>query len=99
MRDSECGNLTLSPTDYFARQCAISSDPEDVLAPITIGAVGADHVMWASDFPQPDAEYPGAVDEFLEQIPDVDADARHAVLWDTPLRFYDLADRFLVPGT
>jgi predicted TIM-barrel fold metal-dependent hydrolase len=56
--------------------------------------VGADHVLWASDFPHPDAAYPDAVDEFLEKTAEVpDADLR-AVLWDTPVRFYKLEDRF-----
>ena len=47
----------------------ISSDPEDVLAAFAIARVGADHVLWASDFPHPDAAFPDAVDEFLELDP------------------------------
>ena len=98
MHDTECADLSLTPSEYFARQCAISSDPEDVLAAFTISQVGADHVMWASDFPHPDAEFPGAVDEFLEAIPDVDDAARRAVLWETPMRFYGLEGRFTSPS-
>jgi predicted TIM-barrel fold metal-dependent hydrolase len=98
MRDAECADLSLTPSEYFARQCAISSDPEDVLAAFTISQVGADHVMWASDFPHPDAEFPGAVDEFLEVIPDVDDAERRAVLWETPMRFYGLEGRFTSPS-
>jgi predicted TIM-barrel fold metal-dependent hydrolase len=94
MHESECSTLTLRPSEYFARQCAISSDPEDVLAPFVIGRVGADHVLWASDFPHPDAAFPDAVDEFLEKLDGVDDDARRAVLWDTPRRFYRLEARF-----
>jgi predicted TIM-barrel fold metal-dependent hydrolase len=97
MRDTECAGLSLSPSEYFARQCTISSDPDDALAAFSISQVGADHVMWASDFPHPDAAFPDAVDEFLELIPDVDEAARRAVLWDTPLRFYGLEDRFAMP--
>jgi len=94
-RDGECAGLTLRPSEYFARQCVISSDPEDRLAAFTIGRVGADHVMWASDFPHPDAAFPGALDEFLEHLDGVDlaTDGRQ-VLWDTPARFYRLGDRF-----
>jgi predicted TIM-barrel fold metal-dependent hydrolase len=94
MHDTECTSLSMRPSDYFARQCAISSDPEDVLAPFVISRVGSDHVVWASDFPHPDAAYPDAVEEFTEKTEGVaDADLR-AVLWDTPLRFYRLDDRF-----
>jgi predicted TIM-barrel fold metal-dependent hydrolase len=99
MHDTECADLSLTPSEYFARQCAISSDPEDVLAAFTISQVGADHVMWASDFPHPDAEFPGAVDEFLAAIPDVDDAARRAVLWETPMRFYGLEGRFTTPAS
>lgn len=96
MHDTECSSLSLRPSEYFARQCAISSDPEDVLAPFVIGRVGADHVLWASDFPHPDAAYPDAVDEFLEKAEGVPEADLHAVMWDTPLRFYRLEDRFSV---
>jgi len=98
MRESECSDLSLSPSEYFARQCVISSDPEDVLAAFTIAQVGADHVMWASDFPHPDAAFPDAVDEFLEVIPELDDAGRRAVLWETPLRFYGLSERFATPS-
>jgi predicted TIM-barrel fold metal-dependent hydrolase len=97
LRDTECADLSLTPSEYFARQCTISSDPEDTLAAFTIARVGADHVMWASDFPHPDAAFPDAVDEFLEVIRDVDDAARRAVLWETPLRFYGLEGRFTTP--
>ena len=65
MEDTECAGLSLTPREYFARQCVISSDPEDTLTAFVIGTVGADHVMWASDFPHPDAHFPDAVDVFL----------------------------------
>jgi uncharacterized protein len=98
MHETECADLSLAPSEYFARQCVISSDPEDVLAPFTIASVGADHVMWASDFPHPDAAFPDAVDEFFEIIPDLDQSSRRAVLWETPMRFYSLQERFTTPS-
>jgi uncharacterized protein len=95
LRDTECADLALRPSEYFARQCVISSDPEDTLASFTIDQVGADHVMWASDFPHPDAEFPGALDEFLEHLGPADPGGTLGqVLWDTPAAFYRLASRF-----
>ncbi len=94
MEATECAGLSLAPSEYFARQCVISSDPEDALAAFVVGEVGADHVIWASDFPHPDAHFPDAVDVFLGGLAAVDYSARRAVLWDTPLAFYRLADRF-----
>ncbi len=94
MAGSECAGLSLSPSEYFARQCAISSDPEDPVAPWVASRVGADHLLWASDFPHPDAAFPDALDEFLEKADTMSAADLDAVLWDTPVRFYGLADRF-----
>lgn len=95
LHDSECSDLALSASEYFARQCAISSEADDALAATVMGSVGADHVMWASDFPHPDAVFPGSAREFVERCeaddapePDIDA-----VLWSTPVEFYRLQDR------
>jgi predicted TIM-barrel fold metal-dependent hydrolase len=109
MADSETGNLSLSASEYFDRQCIVSSDPEDRLAAESVRHLGADRVVWASDFPHPDAEFPGAVAEFCEHAggsePDaldqdgldqdgLDQDALEAVFWTTPLGFYRLENRF-----
>jgi len=89
MEHSECADLSLTPREYFARQCVISSDPEDRLAAFVVATVGADHVMWASDFPHPDARFPDAVDVFTRGLGDLPRADVQAVLWDTPARFYD----------
>jgi predicted TIM-barrel fold metal-dependent hydrolase len=94
MADSETSHLTLSATEYFLRQCCISTDPEDPLCATTVDVIGADHVIWASDFPHPDAAFPDAVDEFTRHNPRLDPAALESILWDTPLDFYRLADRF-----
>jgi predicted TIM-barrel fold metal-dependent hydrolase len=96
MHGSETAALSLTPSEYFARQCVICTDPDDPLAAWVVSQVGADHMMWASDFPHPDALYPEAVTSFLKESAEhglggVDLDT---VLWDTPLRFYGLEQRF-----
>jgi predicted TIM-barrel fold metal-dependent hydrolase len=93
MADSETAGLRPA-TDYFARQCVISADPEDRLAAGTVAQVGADHVVWASDFPHPDAPFPNALDVFRSHSPDLTGPDLDAVLWDTPVTFYGLHDRF-----
>jgi predicted TIM-barrel fold metal-dependent hydrolase len=95
MRASECAGLSLTPSEYFARQCVISSDPEDELVGGTVSHVGADHVLWASDFPHPDAAFPNAVDEFLEaaEASGLGGSNLDTVLWDASLRFYGLESR------
>ena len=98
LADSEAAALTLDATGYFRRQCVISSEAEDALAASVVDTVGADHVMWASDFPHPDAVFPGSARAFVRNLADHAAPAASvdAVLWSTPLDFYRLNDR--VPG-
>jgi predicted TIM-barrel fold metal-dependent hydrolase len=96
MHESETAALSLTPSEYFARQCVICTDPDDPLAAWVTSQVGADHMMWASDFPHPDALYPEAVTSFLKESAEhglggTDLDR---VLWDTPVRFYGLEQRF-----
>jgi predicted TIM-barrel fold metal-dependent hydrolase len=95
MRATECAGLPLTPSEYFARQCVISSDPEDRLVGWAASRVGADHVLWASDFPHPDAAFPHAVDEFLEAAAEsgLRGAALDTVLWGASVRFYDLEGR------
>jgi len=95
MRDSECAGLSHTPSEYFARQCVISSDPEDKLVGWTVSRVGAGHMLWASDFPHPDATFPNAVGEFLEAAAASGLRGRDltTVLWDASVRFYGLDAR------
>jgi predicted TIM-barrel fold metal-dependent hydrolase len=97
LEETECSGLPLRPSEYFARQCVISTDPDDQLGPWVMGQVGADHLLWASDFPHPDAIFPEGADTTLTAWLD-DAsvgrtDVAH-VLWETPLGFYRLQERF-----
>jgi predicted TIM-barrel fold metal-dependent hydrolase len=84
----------MSASELFARQCVICTDPDDGCVSLTVDCVGADHVMWASDFPHPDAVYPGALTEFKQHAPLAAADFE-SILWQTPLDFYALASRFV----
>ncbi|MCU1428862.1 MAG: putative TIM-barrel fold metal-dependent hydrolase [Actinomycetia bacterium] len=94
MSESETNDLSLSPSEYFARQCIISTDPEDPLAANTAAYAGSDHLVWASDFPHPDAAFPDAIDEFLEQSPGLSSEQLDQLFWDNPRRFYRLETRF-----
>jgi predicted TIM-barrel fold metal-dependent hydrolase len=45
------------PSHYFRRQCFISGDPDETAAPLIMEHVGAEHFLWATDYPHPD--HPG----------------------------------------
>ena len=56
------------PSELFARQCMISFDPDEVALAFTAQHLGADKILWASDYPHPDAKIPGVVKELLDAV-------------------------------
>jgi len=52
--------LERRPSDVFRAQCFVSTDPEEDAVAATVEYVGEDCVVWASDYPHPDAIFPGA---------------------------------------
>jgi uncharacterized protein len=76
------------PSEYFARSCVISTETDDPFVRDTVAAIGVDHVVWASDFPHPEAPWPHAVDGFLERGLSPTEEA--AVFWSTPGTLYQV---------
>jgi predicted TIM-barrel fold metal-dependent hydrolase len=62
--------LKEEPSEYFRRQCWISFDPDESTLSFTANSplVGADRIVWASDYPHPDAKFPGVTDELTEAM-------------------------------
>jgi len=58
----------MKPSEYFRRQCYISFDPDESTLAFTANhpLVGAERIIWASDYPHPDAKFPGVVKELTE---------------------------------
>ena len=59
--------LKMAPSEYFRRQGWISFDADESTLAFTARSplVGADRIIWASDYPHPDAKFPGTTDELL----------------------------------
>src|SRR5213593_132127 len=57
--------MKLKPSEYFRRQCWISFDPDESTLAFSARSplVGAERIIWASDYPHPDAKFPGVVEE------------------------------------
>jgi predicted TIM-barrel fold metal-dependent hydrolase len=62
--------LKRKPSAYFRRQCWISFDPDESTLDFTARSplCGADRIVWASDYPHPDAVFPGVTRELSEAI-------------------------------
>jgi predicted TIM-barrel fold metal-dependent hydrolase len=81
--------VSMKPSEYFRRQCFISADPEDRLVHHAIEYVGDENILYASDYPHPDAEYPGILKEFLD-APQISATSKQRILVENPRRLYGL---------
>jgi len=81
--------LRLLPSEYFRRQCVISAEPDESLTGPVVEHLGADYVVWASDYPHLDASF-HVVDTIRERIAGLPEAARRKVLGENALRFYGL---------
>ena len=63
-----CPDMKLLPSEYFARQCAISFEVDEHTLPALVPFVGAERIVWGSDYPHHDATFPGAVDALRATI-------------------------------
>jgi predicted TIM-barrel fold metal-dependent hydrolase len=79
--------LREKPSDVFRRQCFVSTDPEEQAVSATLEFVGEDCVVWASDYPHPDAIFPGAVRATLAN-PRLTATQKRKLLVDNGRRLY-----------
>lgn len=85
----------LAPSEYFRRQCYISFDADEETLGLAAESpyVGNDRIIWASDYPHPDAKFPGTVGELLDNIGGLDADAQENIAWRNAQRLYRLPAR------
>ena len=82
--------LTMKPSEYFRRQCFISTDCDETPLRSVIQEFGDDCIVFSTDYPHGDSKYPRAVESFLD-LPGVSAESKRKILWDNPARLYRLA--------
>jgi uncharacterized protein len=59
--------LSMLPSEYFRRQCWVSFDPDEWNLAASATFMGADRILWASDYPHPEYR-PEVVDELRKAI-------------------------------
>jgi predicted TIM-barrel fold metal-dependent hydrolase len=74
--------LKQPPSEVFRRQCWISFDPDESAMELTANSplVGAERMVWASDYPHPDAKFPGTTAELDEATANLGEDARARII-------------------
>jgi predicted TIM-barrel fold metal-dependent hydrolase len=80
------------PSDYFKRQCWMSFDPDESMLAFTAESplVGADRIVWASDYPHPDAKFPGVTDELLEALAPLDDAKKRSIAYESAMALYGI---------
>jgi predicted TIM-barrel fold metal-dependent hydrolase len=78
----------LKPSEYFKRQCWISTEHEKEL-PMIIDLIGDDNIVFSTDYPHGDSDFPRAVEEFLE-MDEVSKESQKKILWDNCAQLYGL---------
>jgi predicted TIM-barrel fold metal-dependent hydrolase len=80
------------PSAVFRRQCYISFDADESTLEFTARSplVGADRIVWASDFPHPDAKYPGTTEMLARSISGLDRDSQAAIAGLNAARLYGI---------
>jgi predicted TIM-barrel fold metal-dependent hydrolase len=79
--------LTMPPSGYWRRQCwaTYQTDPIGIKL---LDDLGADKVMWGSDFPHPDGVWPDSQEYIEKELGHLPADVRRKIVCDNAGRLY-----------
>jgi predicted TIM-barrel fold metal-dependent hydrolase len=80
--------LRLKPSEYFRRNCFLSVESDEVTVSQYVDWFGDDNLLFSTDYPHADSQYPNVVKTFLE-LPLSDASKRK-IMWDNSARLYHL---------
>jgi hypothetical protein len=93
-----CPDMVLRPSEYFARQCAISFEVDERTLPALAPFVGAERIVWGSDYPHHDATFPGAVEAIRATVAPCPTATQAKVLGVNARSIYRLPTRHTGPA-
>jgi predicted TIM-barrel fold metal-dependent hydrolase len=84
--------LKQRPSDYFKRQCWISFDPDESALAFTARSplCGSNRIIWASDYPHPDAKFPGVTAELAEAIGELPQEDQELIAGTNAVALYGI---------
>jgi predicted TIM-barrel fold metal-dependent hydrolase len=88
----EVTDLSMLPSEYMRRQCWISFDPDEAMLRTTAESplVGADRIIWASDYPHPDAKFPGVTEELAEALDGLSFEQKRQITSESAIALYGI---------
>ena len=82
--------LKHKPSELFRESGFISFDADEKLLALTARLLGAERLIWASDYPHPDAKMPGVVKELKENLEALPEAEQTTILGQSAARLYNL---------
>jgi len=77
--------LTMKPSAYFMRQCVIGCEGDERDIGSVVQLIGDDNLVFSTDYPHSDSDFPKATQEFFHQ--EMPTDSRRKILWDNCVKF------------
>lgn len=82
-------DLKMKPSEYWYRQCKATFQYDEV-GVLLLDKLGADCIMWGSDFPHPDGVWPDSQEFISKQFGHLPAKIQHKIVCENAARFYGL---------
>ncbi|MFN8025613.1 MAG: amidohydrolase family protein [Acidimicrobiia bacterium] len=82
--------LSMKPSEYFKRQVYVCYWFEKESMRGALDFVGADRVLFETDFPHPTCLYPDSLERAVEPLADLPAETRRKILGGNAARLYDI---------
>jgi predicted TIM-barrel fold metal-dependent hydrolase len=82
-------SLKMPPSDYWKRQCYATYQTDPIGVKL-IDELGADRIMWGSDFPHPDGIWPDSQEYVQKELGHVPAEVRRKVVCENAGKLYGL---------
>jgi len=82
--------LSMKPSEYFKRQVYVCYWFEQASMRGVLDQIGADRVLFETDFPHPTCLYPDSLERAVEPLADLDAATRNGILGGNAARVYDI---------
>ena len=81
--------VSLLPSDYFKRQCWISGEPDEKAFAFTAQMLGADRLVWGSDYPHGEG-HTDPLGELTERIVDLSEEEQRQIIGENAVNLYGL---------
>lgn len=82
--------LTMSPIDYWRRQCYISTEPSDPGIKQVIELLGDENIVLATDFSHPEGRDYISAHEDIGKLAGVSDESKAKVKWENALKLYPI---------